>query len=269
LPCWWLRPPASGAPDPPPRWRAPRTLATTTLPLPATPGLARSRFFTTSTFSGTNPAIRAFDLEGSAYVPSDDALWLSDDNGDRVFEVDATASTVRRALQREEFANALPPGGVGSPAGLSRSDDFESIAYDATNDVLYQFSGNCCSSTPNTTQPPYDPTIYRLKRDSGGRFQVESYQALPEGTDPTGSGWRPGVGLYFAHGGIVTSYDYATNTLGTPVAITGTVPGNITGMTYTPDGKYIVAVTGTQHLILVDDRLATMERREALDRERT
>ena len=40
------------------------------------------------------------------------------------------------------------------------------IAYDATNDVLYQFSGNCCSSTPGTTQPPYDPTIYRLKRDS-------------------------------------------------------------------------------------------------------
>jgi PKD repeat protein len=228
------------------------------LPLPATPGLARSRFFTTSTFSGTNPAIRAFDLEGSAYVPSDDALWLSDDNGDRVFEVDATASTVRRALQREEFANALPPGGVGSPAGLTRTDDFESIAYDATNDTLYQFSGNCCSSTPNTTQPPYDPTIYRLKRDSGGRFQVESYQALPEGTDPTGSGWRPGVGLYFAHGGIVTSYDYATNTLGTPTAITGTVPGNITGMTYTPDGKYIIAVTGTQRLILVDATTLTL-----------
>ncbi len=222
------------------------------LPMPASPGVALSRYFTTSTFSGTNPAIRAFDMEGSAYVAKDDALWLSDDNGDRVFEVDATASTVRRALQRDEFANALPPGGIGSPAGLSRSDDFESIAYDATNDVLYQFSGNCCSSTPNTTQPPYDPTIYRLTRDSGGRFQVESYQALPEGTDPTGSGWRPGVGLYFAHGGIITSYDYPTNTLGTPVALNGTLPGNITGMTFTPDGKYIVAVTGTQHLILVD-----------------
>ena len=104
------------------------------LPMPASPGLALSRSFTTVPFSGTSPMIRAFDLEGSAYVPQDDALWLSDDNGDRVFEVDATTSTLRRALQRSEFSNALPPGGVGSPAGLSRSDDFESLAYDATND---------------------------------------------------------------------------------------------------------------------------------------
>jgi FOG: PKD repeat len=228
------------------------------LPMPASPGLALSRSFTSVPFSGTSPAIRAFDLEGSAYVPSDNALWLSDDNGDRVFEVDATTSTLRRALQRSEFSNALPPGGVGNPAGPSRSDDFESIAYDATNDTLYQFSGNCCSSTPGTSQPPYDPTIYRLKRDAAGRFQVESYQALPEGTDPTGSGWRPGVGLFFAHGGIINSYDYNTNTLGTPVTVGGTMPGGITGMTYSPDGKYIIAVTTTQRLILVDATTFTL-----------
>ncbi len=228
------------------------------LPMPASPGLALSRSFTTVPFSGTSPAVRAFDLEGSAYVAKDDALWLSDDNGDRVFEVDATTSTLRRALQRSEFSNALPPGGVGNPAGPSRSDDFESVAYDATNDTLYQFSGNCCSSTPGTTQPPYDPTIYRLKRDAAGRFQVESYQALPEGTDPTGSGWRPGVGLFFAHGGIITSYNYDTNTLGTPVTVAGTVPGGITGMTYSPDGKYIIGVTTTQRLILVDAATFTM-----------
>ncbi len=222
------------------------------LPMPTSPGVALSRSFTTAPFKGTNPAIRSFDLEGSAYVPADDALWLSDDNGDRVFEVDATKSTVRRAIDRTEFSNALPPGGVGSPAGLSRSDDFESTVYDPIKDVLYQFSGNCCSSTPGTTQPPYDPAIYRLTRDSGGRFQVESYQALPEGTDPTGSGWRPGVGLFFAHGGVVTSYDYDTNTLGTPVPVSGSLPGGITGLTYTPDGKYGIAVTTTQRLVLLD-----------------
>ena len=128
-------------------------------------------------------------------------------------------------IQRDDFANALPPGGVGNPAGLSRSDDFESIAYDATNDVLYEFSGNCCSSTPNTTQPPYDPTIYRLMRDVGGRFQVESYQALPEGTDPTGAGWRPGVGLFFAHGAIVTQLRLRHQHARHAGHVAGTLPG--------------------------------------------
>ncbi len=228
------------------------------LPMPASPGVALSRYFTTSPFSGTSPAVRAFDLEGSAYVPADDALFLSDDNGDRLFEVDATNSTLRRAIQREDFTNALPVGGVGNPAGLSRSDDFESTVYDPVNDVLYQFSGNCCSSTPGTTQPPYDPTIYRLKRDAAGQFQVESYQPLTEGTDPTGAGWRPGIGLYFAHGGLITTYNYDTNTLGTPVAVTGSLPGGITGMSYTPDGKYILAVTTTQRLVLIDASTLTL-----------
>lgn len=222
------------------------------LPMPASPGLALSRYYTTAPFKGTSPAIRSFDLEGATYVPKDDALWVSDDNGDRLFEIDATNSTVRRAINREDFTNAAPVGGVGTPAGLSRSDDFESTVYDPVHDVLYQFSGNCCSSTPNTTQPPYDPAIYRLTRDSGGRFQVESYRPLPEGTDPTGAAWRPGVGLYFAHGGLITSYDYDTNVLGTAVAVSGSLPGGITGLSYTADGKYALAVTTTQRLVLID-----------------
>jgi PKD repeat protein len=234
------------------------TASAGSLPMPASPSVALSRYFTTSPFKGTNPAIRSFDLEGATYVPKDDALWMSDDNADQIFEVDATGSTVRRALPRSDFSSALPVGGVGNPAGLSRSDDFESTVYDPVHDVLYQFSGNCCSTTPNTTQPPYDPTIYRLTRDSGGRFQVESYRALPEGTDPTGAAWRPGMGLFFTHGGIITSYDYDTNTLGTPVTITGTIPGGITGITYTADGKLALAVTTQQRLVLIDATTNTL-----------
>jgi PKD repeat protein len=177
-------------------------------------------------------------------VASDNALWLSDDNSDRVYEVDATTSILRRSIPRDDFASALLPGGAGNPAGLTRSDDFESLAYDATNDVLYEFSGNCCGVAP------FDPTIYRLMRDVDGKFQVESYQALPEGTDPTGAGWRPGIGLFFAHGTTITSYNYVTNTLGTPATVQ--VNGGITGMTFTPDGKYAVVVTTTERLQLLD-----------------
>ena len=66
------------------------------------------------------------------------------------------------------------------------------------------------------------------------------------------------MGLFFAHGGVVTPYDYSTNTLGTPTTIGGSVPGGITGMTYTPDGKYVVAVTTTQRLILIDAATNTL-----------
>lgn len=215
---------------------------TGSIPRPTTPGVALSRTFTAAPFSGTG--VGAHDLEGSAYVPADDALWLSDDNWDRVYEVDATTSILRRSIERTEFADARPPGGGGSPAGLTRADDFESLAYDATNDTLYLFSGNCCGVAP------YDPTVFRLLRGADGRFQVDSYRALPEGTDPTGAGWRPGVGLYLAHGGRVTSYNFATNVLGTPVPVNA--PGGIEGMTYTVDGQYIIAVTAAQRLAVID-----------------
>ena len=213
------------------------------LPTPTTPGVTLSRTFTAAPFSGTS--ILAHDLEGSAYVPSDNALWLSDDNSDRIYEVDATTSILRRNIPRSDFADALPSGGVGDPAGLTRSDDFESIAYDPTSDVLYQFSGNCCGVAP------FDPTVYRLLRDIDGKFQVESYQALPEGTDPTGAGWRPGVGLFFAHGSTVESYDYATNTIGIANTVTG-LSGNITGATFTPDAKQMIVTTGGLHLAVID-----------------
>ena len=213
------------------------------LPVPTTPGLALSRTFTAAPFSNT--AVKAHDLEGSAYVPSNDALWLSDDNSDRVYEVDATTSILRRALPRADFADALPVGGVGTPAGLTRSDDLESIAYDPTGDVLYQFSGNCCGVAP------FDPTVYRLMRDVDGNFQVESYQALPEGTDPTGAGWRPGVGLFFTHGGGVASYNYASNTISAPTVVTG-IDGGMTGVTFTPDGKQMIVTTTTERLQVID-----------------
>lgn len=210
---------------------------------PTTPGLVLSRTFTAAPFSNTS--ILAHDLEGSAYVPGDNALWLSDDNSDRFYEVDATTSILRRTIPRTDFVDALPVGGVGTPAGLSRSDDFESIAYDATGDVLYVFSGNCCGTGP------MDPTAYRMLRDVDGKFQVESYQALPEGTDPTGVGWRPGVGLFFTHGGGVASYDYATNTIGTANTVTG-LNGGMTGVTFTNDGKRMIVTTTSQRLEVID-----------------
>ena len=41
------------------------------------------------------------------------------------------------------------------------------------------------------------------------------WQALPEGTDPTAAGLRPGGGIYFGHSTKIQTYDFASNVLGT------------------------------------------------------
>ncbi len=213
------------------------------LPMPEQPALRLNRYFTAAPFSGTTTTAR--DLEGSAYVPRDGSLWLSEDNTSRIYEVDARTSLLKRVIPASDLLNAVPVGGVGEPAGPQRTDDMESMAYDPATDTLYAFAGNCCGTAP------FKPTAFRLKRDAAGDFQVESYQPLPEGTDNTGLGWRPGHGLYGVHSNHVTDYDYATNTVGTELTLPG-FDGPFVGLTFTEDGKYAVATTKNRKLYLLD-----------------
>ena len=80
-----------------------------------------------------------------------------------------------QADDRPERIQQRPDVRRRPPAGTDRTNDFEAIAYDRANDVLYVFSGNCCTSS-------ILPTAFRLTRQSG-QFQVESYQPLPTGAD--------------------------------------------------------------------------------------
>ncbi len=108
---------------------------------------------------------------------------------------------------------------------LSRTDDFESVVYDPSGDVLYVTSGNCCNAGlptvyywDNSGPPPvlkskaypFNPTVWKLTR-VGGHFTPTSWQALPEGEDPTAAGWRPGTGMYYGKNGYLRTYDFATN----------------------------------------------------------
>ena len=196
------------------------------------PALSLNRSYTTAPFAGT--ATTASGQEGSAYVPTGNALWLVD--ATRAYEVDATTDALRRVIPTADFTNALPVGGVGAPAGPSRSDSFAAVAYDPTSDALYVFSRNCCTALG------LDPTVFRLLRDGGGAFQVESYQALPAGTDPKGAGFRAGFGLYFGKGAKIKTYDYATNALGADITIPG-IDAAIGGMTFSPDGNDLYVTT--------------------------
>ena len=179
------------------------------------------------------------DSEGSAYVPGDDALWLADDDGERLFEVDRSTGALRRFISNTELRNTPRLGG-GTTAGANRSGDLESMAYDPIADVLYAFSGPCCSSSEL-------PTAFRLTRGTDGRFRVESYQPLASGSDFTAATVRPTDGkLYGGHGRYLREYNYVSNTQGPQIEVSGL--SGILGLTFTADGTDLIAVTSSERL---------------------
>lgn len=189
------------------------------------PQVALNHVMATTPFIGSGVSMR--DDEGSAYVPSDGSLWLADDSAKKIYEVDPFTGALKRTIG-DAVLTAAPEYGGGPAAGTWRDRDLESIAYDATRDVLYVFSGK--GSTSSVL-----PTAFRLTRDEFGSFQVDSYQPLPTGSDFTGAAWNPADGmLYVGTGRDLRSYDYLTNTPGP----TFQVPhlARITGMVFSPDG---------------------------------
>ena len=217
----------------------------------------------------------ASDIEGLGYVPSDTSMWVADDNADRVWEINPSTGAYRSQLKGgsggTDFlaatnessgvtcgatvdptyfaADGVTPIDTAALECLSRTDDFESVVYDPSGDVLYVTSGNCCNGglptvyryvdddnnpvTPPVLQPtsyPFNPTVWKLTR-VGGHFKPTSWQALPEGEDPTAAGWRPGTGMYYGKNGYLRTYDFATNAIGSK--ITSGLPSDIVGVDFT------------------------------------
>ncbi len=180
----------------------------------------------TEPFVGSTVSIQ--DHEGSAYVPRDNSLWLADDNGRKIYEVNPTTGALKRVIADKDFI-ATPQYGGGPAAGYWRDRDLESLSYDAVSDTLYAFSGKCC-------KPEVLPTVYKLKRDASGSFQLLNYQPLAAGSDFTGSAWNPGDGkLYVGNEGNMQTYDYPTNTAGPTFHVSGV--SRITGMTFSSGGN--------------------------------
>jgi PKD repeat protein len=184
--------------------------ASASLPDTSTPTLSLDRTIQTTPFVNSTTSMR--DGEGSAYVPGEDnSLWLTEDHDNFIFEVDP-GGDLKRVITNTAFQNA-PLAGGGPVAGPNRTDDFEAMAYDAANDWLFLFSGPCCTSSNL-------PTAFRLMRDVNGDFQVESYQPLASTADYTAAAWNPADGqLYVGHATSIHSYDYVSNTPGTPFSV--------------------------------------------------
>ena len=182
------------------------------------------------------------DNEGSAFVRSDNSLWLADDNKNTVYAVDPTTGALKRTIPRSAFINA-PKFGGGPAAGTERTNDFESIAYNRRRDVLYVFSGACCTSSTRAT-------AFRLRRRSG-RFRVVSYQPLPTGADYTAAAWSPTDDkLYVGKGMEMRSFNYATGTASAPFSVDG-IRG-ILGMDFGPAGGNLFVTVNSEQLIRID-----------------
>ena len=207
------------------------------LSLTSTPQLRLAGTIRTTPFAHTNISMK--DSEGSAFVPSDGSLWLSDDNGRRVYEVNHATGALKRVIGRSRFESARRFGG-GSIAGASRTVDMESMAYDGAHDALYVFSGSCCSSSVK-------PTVFRLKRNTRGRFYVESFQPLPSSADYTAAAWNPSNGkIYVGEGPDLRTFNYATNTAGRAFSVPNLA--GITGMSFTRHGASLFVTTDSEKL---------------------
>ena len=90
-------------------------------------------------------------LRGARSFQADDSLWLADDNGKAIYEIDPVTGAWQRTIPRSVF-NLAPQVGGGPAAGADRTNDFESLAYDVVNERLYVFSGPCCAA--NICRPP-------------------------------------------------------------------------------------------------------------------
>ncbi len=224
------------------------------LPQTSIPALQLVRTILTTPFVNSKVSMR--DGEGAAYVMRDDSLWLTEDESRSAFEVNPYTGRLKGVIDRTAF-DAAPKLGGGPAAGPIRDADLESMAYDGANDILYAFSGKCCTSSAL-------PTAFRLERGPDGAFQVESYQPMPAGTDYTAAAWNPADGkLYVGVGSSLRQYDYETNVSGPTFQIPNL--SGILGMSFSSDGSDLFVVTNSQRLFRVDWASRTIEPGWSLD----
>jgi hypothetical protein len=198
--------------------------------------LVPQRTIRTTPFRNKNVSMR--DNEGSAYVPRDRSLWLADDNGRAVYEVNRATGGLKRVIGRNAFESARRLGG-GARAGTNRTRDFESIAYNQDDGALYVFSGSCCGSSVL-------PTVFRLRRINGV-FRVSSYQPLPRTVRFDAAAWNAATGwIYVGHGRDVRAYNYVKNTLGRTFRVPGL--SGITGMGFSTNGADLFVTTSAEEL---------------------
>lgn len=225
------------------------TAATTTS---ARTGIELQRTIRTSPFAGTTVAMK--DSEGSAFVARDNSLWLADDEGQRLYEVNARTGALKRTVTAKRLARVHRFRG-SKTAGRARTRDLEGVAYDADSDRLYAFVGSDCM--PSTTNCRWRslPTAYRLTRKDG-RLRPQSFQPLPARSQVAAAAWHPaGEGLYVGDAHTVRTYDFRSNTFGPAVEVPGP---EVQGMAFNRSGRALFVTHGDSRLSRVTWRTRSL-----------
>jgi PKD repeat protein len=210
------------------------------LPVTSTPELSLDHLLVTTPFVGS--AVSMKDDEGSAYVARDNSLWLVDDDGRMIYEVNPDTGALKRTITRSQLAATTIFSGTAT-AGTDRNRDLESLAYDRATDTLYAFSGSCCTSTVL-------PTVFRLTRRNGS-LQLDSYQPLPTGSDFTAADWNPADHkLYVGISKTIRTYSYSTNAMGSTFQVSGLT--GIQGFDFSADGSDLFVARSPAQLSRVD-----------------
>ncbi len=216
---------------------APLAVSAAVVPVVGFPTLELQRTILTSPFVGA-PTKRPGDVEGLAFDPVRNTLWLADDSKFQLYEVDystgALVQTITPAMLAATLKYQLSSPPSAPAAGISRSGDLEALAYDAAHDQLFAFSGHCCPPAK-----PHDPTVFRLTRGVSGHFELESYQPLPAEApfnDFSGVGAIEGQ-LWGGLDQTLYRYDYVTNTFPEHVGPLPIGGGKLNGVGFSADGK--------------------------------
>ena len=215
--------------------------ASAAIPVHPNPGLQLVRSIKTNPFVGST--VKPRDAEGLAYVPRDNSIWLADDNASALYEINANTGRLKRTITQAQLAAAVRVGGTDT-AGTNTANDFEALAYDKVNDVLYVFAGKCCT-------PDIRAAAFRLTRRAGRRLQVESFQPFTAPLDDFSGVAAVQGQVWTALGQVLYRYDYATNTFSDSFTLSG-VPGRFDGMGFSPDGVDLWVVNNSDNLYRVN-----------------
>jgi hypothetical protein len=204
--------------------------------------ISLGRTINTTPFKGSTESMK--DNEGTVYVARDNSLWLSDDEGQRLYEINASTGTLKRMVTAKRLATVHRFRG-SKTAGRARTRDLEGLAYDRETDRLYAFVGSDCKPSTANCRWKSLPTAYRFTRKNG-QLRPQSYQPLPVRTQIAAASWHPVSGsLYVGAERVLRTYDYRSSTFGPAIDLQGP---EVLGMAFTQNGRALFVTHGDTRL---------------------
>ncbi|HHB95335.1 MAG TPA: hypothetical protein ENK88_09370 [Campylobacterales bacterium] len=191
-----------------------------------------------------NPDLSSLkDTESLLYIPQNDSLWIADDDGHQVFEMDFTTHEVKSKFTDVDLGT-FTNGDINDHCNSSYEGvcDIEEIAYKENSDTLYIFAGHSRGT----------PSIFKLSRENiDDKFSIESYRKLDSNTEYP-SAIVIDNDLIVSIGKSLYKYDYETNSIDSlPLFTIDDDVGEIVGLAYL-DNILWVTTLGEHRLIKVN-----------------